>query len=1051
MKAAIENMYPLSPMQEGLLFHTLLSPTAESYTPQIALTLSGKIDSSLLKQAWEIAIARQNILRTGFYWEQRDQPFQVVYRQSVLPWVEQDWTELSEVEQSAKLSALLECNRSQPFDLNQPPLMRLTWVKRKHERYVLIWCYHHLILDGWSASQLLKQVFQQYFILVGQIPPFPSSTAPAYGNYIAWVKQQDTDAAKVFWKTYLVGWQGPVSLPILSTTPTKTTRSNNTLTEQQRPFSIKFTQKLKAFAQAHRVTLNTLIQATLGLVLSRYCDTPDVVFGATCAGRPASLPGAMDMIGLFINTLPVRVQLSAQATVADWLQSLHTQQAEATDYEYTSLRELQAWVNEGRSLFDCLLVFESYPVSTHLVSNQTDLSLEEIQFDEWTHFPLTLLVSGEEKLTVTAKFREEQIEPAAVSRFLGHLGNVLTALMNRPEQLVRNISLLCSAEKKQLASWNQTEVSTYPLEKTIPDLFEEQARKTPDAIALIFSNQSLTYQSLNEQANQLAHTLQSKGIGPEDRVAVYLERSVEMVIALLAIIKAGATYVPLDPSYPEERIDYMRSDAEAVITLSNLPDSSAQEKGNPVRTLHPDNSFYIIYTSGSTGQPKGVINTHRALVNRLCWMQQTYALTTGQRVLHKTPLSFDVSIWEIFWPLLNGATLVLAKPEGHKDSAYLADLIQTQGISITHFVPSMLSAFLENPEASNCNSLKHVICSGEALPVHLQAQFFQQLPNTKLHNLYGPTEAAIDVTAWQCQPDSKTVLIGQPIANTQIHLLDSDLNPVPVGIPGELHIGGAGLARGYLNRPDLTAERFIPNPFPSSPSVAERSRSYKTGDLARHLPDGTIEYLGRKDNQIKLRGVRIELGEIETALCHHPGIRQAAVIVREGFTEANALVAYFVGDFSEVPDLKNVLSQFLKKTLPDVMIPSAFVSLAALPLTPNGKLDKKSLPKPNQPPRPEKVAPRNETEQAIATIWSTVLQQEDISLYDNFFELGGHSLSATRVNTRLRKHFNLELPLQSLFEYPTLEALSTHIDALRIAIKPTASDPVTTGHKEIEL
>jgi len=503
MKASIENMYPLSPMQEGLLFHTLLSPTAESYTPQVVLSLSGKIDSVLLKQAWEAAIAHQSILRTGFYWEQRDQPFQVVYRQSALSWVEQDWTGLSAAEQSAKLSVLLECNRSQPFNLNQPPLMRLTWINKGNNQHTLIWCYHHLILDGWSASQLLKQVFQQYFILVGKIPPLPSSTAPDYGNYIAWVKQQDTEAAQDFWKTYLARWQGPVSLPILSTTPPKTTDANTTLTEQQRPFSNKFTQKLRAFAQAHKVTLNTLIQAALGLVLGRYCDTPDVVFGATCAGRPASLPGAMEMIGLFINTLPVRVQLSAQATVVDWLQALHTQQAEATDYEYTSLRELQAWVNGGQSLFDCLLVFESYPVSTNLIGSQTDLSLEKIQFDEWTHFPLTLLVSGEERLTFTAKFREEQIQSTAVSRFLGHLGNVLTALMKQPGQLVRDISLLCSAENKQLAGWNQTEVSTYPLEKTIPDLFEEQIRKTPDAIAIISSNHSLTYQSLNEQANQL--------------------------------------------------------------------------------------------------------------------------------------------------------------------------------------------------------------------------------------------------------------------------------------------------------------------------------------------------------------------------------------------------------------------------------------------------------------------------------------------------------------------------------------------------------------------
>lgn len=1079
MSAAIENMYPLSPMQEGLLFHSLLAPASGVYVPQVVLTLSGEIAESRLRQAWESAIARHSILRTGFYWEQRDQPFQVVYRQGSMSWSTQDWKHLSKKEQSAKLSVLLACNRSEPFNLNSASLMRLIWVNLGEDHHLLVWCYHHLILDGWSASLVLKEVFQRYFSSLSSVQPV-LPTAPAYSDYIVWLGKQDQATAKSFWKDYLSGWQGSVQLPIIQAAqPNSAASPQSLLAEQQRPFSAKFTQKLKAFAQSQKITLNTLIQAALGLVLCRYCNADDVVFGATCAGRPANLAGATAMIGLFINTLPVRVQLMHETTVAEWLGSLHRQQATTTPYEYISLRELQTWVNNGNSLFDCLLVFESYPVAANLTqgsteNNQANLALESVQFDEWTHLPLTLLVGVEDRLTITAKFQTDRLETRAVSRFLGHLGNVLTALMETPERTVREISLLCAAERKQLASWNQTAVETYPLEQTVPDLFETQVEKTPNATALIVntppdsaqldSAQSLTYQSLNQQANQLAHYLQSQGIGPESRVAIAIDRSIEMVVALLGILKAGAAYVPLDSSYPAARLDYMRRDAAVELTLNELPALAAYPTTNPSRTLQPDSSIYVIYTSGSTGQPKGVINTHKALVNRLCWMQQTYSLTPEQKVLHKTPLGFDVSFWEIFWPLLNGVTLVVAKPDGHKDSDYLVNLIQAQQISVVHFVPSMLAAFLEHPDARHCQTLQHVICSGEALSVSQQDRFFQRVPHTHLHNLYGPTEAAIDVSAWQCQPDSNSVPIGHPIANTQLHILDDDLNPLPVGVPGELHIAGIGLAKGYLNRSELTKERFISNPFqtpyfPTPPSTTLRAsptpRLYKTGDLARYRPDGAIEYLGRKDTQIKLRGVRIELGEIEAALCAHDEIRQAVAVIREDIPQQPKLIAYLVRSVEEAKNKadshwQRSLSQFLKQQLPAVMIPSVFVALPALSLSPNGKLDRKALPPPLQSTQREKNLPRNATEKAIASIWTTVLQQPDISIDDNFFELGGHSLTATRVNTRLRQQFDLDLPLQRLFEYPTLATLATHIDALKVAAQP-AHQQSTPGHKEIDL
>ncbi|NEP63670.1 MAG: amino acid adenylation domain-containing protein, partial [Symploca sp. SIO2G7] len=753
-----------------------------------------------------------------------------------------------------------------------------------------------------------------------------------------------------------------------------------------------------------------------------------------------------------------------------WLQSLAEQQAQTTAYEYVSLRELQAWVNNGRSLFDCLLVFESYPVAADLFQGQTAFRLEEVQFNEWTHFPLTLLVSEGTEITITAKYRSEHISAAAVGRLLDHLKNAVVGIEQNPQGRLQDISLLSTQETQQLADWNRTQTE-YPLDQTLPDLLTQQAETSPNATAVVFEDQFLTYQELHQRANQLAHHLQSQGISAEHRVGIYFQRSLTMMVAILAVVKAGAAYVPLDPDYPAARLQWMLKDANmaAVLTdkILDLPplsetvvsidvaDGSQQPETAPLHGLTPDSSVYVIYTSGSTGQPKGVINTQRGLVNRLWWMQAAYGLTEQDRVLQKTPLSFDVSVWELFWPLLNGATLVIAKPGGHKDSAYLGQTIRQRQITSLHFVPSMLAAFLEAPDVGSCTTLERVICSGEALSPALQKQFFEKLPNTELHNLYGPTEAAIDVTAWQCQPGETTVPIGRPIANTQVYILDQDNNPVPVGIPGELHIGGVGVARGYLNRPELTGERFLKGGMrkakgeeDSSFILHPSSLLYKTGDLARYRSDGAIEYLGRRDFQVKLRGVRIELGEIEAALDEHPTVQQSAVLLRDDMPGGPMLVAYVAGADESDASLKQRLTAFLKQRLADAMVPQVFVAMESMPLTPNGKLDRRALPQPEHRANVEKILPRNSTETDIAAIWQALLQLDVVGIHDNFFGLGGHSLTATRMNTRLRKQFELDLPLHSVFEYPTVAALAVHIDALRVATKPTESP---TGHKEIEL
>ncbi len=581
----------------------------------------------------------------------------------------------------------------------------------------------------------------------------------------------------------------------------------------------------------------------------------------------------------------------------------------------------------------------------------------------------------------------------------------------------------------------------------IHQLFEQQAEARPAAVALVFEDETLTYSELNLRANQLAHHLRHLGVGPETLVGICVERSFEMVWALLGILKAGGAYVPFDPAYPSERLSYMLEDSGVSLLLTQkrfaeatpqrsvkvlLLDADAtvfgqESEENPLCTLSPDNAAYAIYTSGSTGHPKAAINTHRAITNRLLWMQDTYQLTEADRVLQKTSFSFDVSVWEFFWPLMVGARLVLARPGGHRDAAYLARLIVEQEITTLHFVPSMLRVFLEESGSGACSNLSRVICSGEALDLALQERFFKTLQTVELHNLYGPTEAAVDVTSWRCEADGELgmVPIGRPISNIEIHLLDEQLQAVPTGVRGELYIGGVGLARGYLKRADLTAERFTPHPY----SQEAGARLYRTGDLARYLADGNIEYLGRVDHQVKVRGMRVELGEIEAVLNEHPAVHKALVLAREYGLADKGLVAYLVPERNKPKQLARELQKYLREKLPDYMIPAAFVSLEALPLTANGKVDRQALPAPDfSELKADYVAPRTRVEATLAAIWSEVLGQNLIGVHDDFFSLGGHSLLATMVITRVRQSLKVELPQRLFFEVPTVAKLAQFVE-----------------------
>ncbi len=635
------------------------------------------------------------------------------------------------------------------------------------------------------------------------------------------------------------------------------------------------------------------------------------------------------------------------------------------------------------------------------------------------------------------------LDDDSIARMQDQFTTFIQSIVTETEGCLAKLPLLSDRElHKILVEWNHTHAD-YPQDTCLHQLFEAQVEKTPEAIAVVFEDQQMTYQELNISANQLAHHLQALGIGPDMLVGICVDRSLEMVIGLLGILKAGGAYVPIDPSYPQERIAYMLEDSQVAVLLTqqklvvSLPQHCAmlvlldadweqiaqQKSENPSSGVDPLQLAYTIYTSGSTGKPKGAMNTHQAICNRLLWMQQAYELTPEDRVLQKTPFSFDVSVWEFFWPLLTGARLIVARPEGHKDSAYLVRLIVEQEITTLHFVPSMLQIFLEEPRLEGCCSLRQVMCSGEALPKELEKRFWENL-DAKLHNLYGPTEAAVDVTFFACDRDhtNQIVPIGRPIANTQIYILDSHLQPVPIGVPGEIYIGGVGLARAYLNRPELTAEKFICNPFENSTA----SRLYKTGDLARYKSDSNIEYLGRLDHQVKVRGFRIELSEIETVLKEHREVQEAVVIVQEERLGNKRLVAYVVPNQDSVPN-ENALRHFLAEQLPDYMVPSVFMMLHALPLSPNGKLDRKALPVPDKlrPDAQENfVAARNELELKLTTIWQEILDIQPIGIKDNFFALGGHSLLAMSMFMQIEQKLGKYLPLTTLLQAPTIEQLA---------------------------
>jgi amino acid adenylation domain-containing protein len=1058
LEEAPDTTFPISMMQEGIWFLEQLKPGNPGYILPAAIQIRGQLDRQVLRRVINEIVRRHESLRTTF--ELRDgKPVQVVHREMIIDLPEGELRDAATG--GTGLRAALTTMLSDPFDLATGPLLRVRLLRTGPGEHVLAVAMHHLVSDGWSVGILVSELAALYeAFMAGRPSPLPDLKVQ-YGDYSVWQRGGASaggqDADLQYWRSHLAGAPAVLALP--TDRPRPAVQGFNGASV---PFGLPAAvmSDLTALAKQNGATTYMALLAVFQILLHRYSRQDDVVTGVPMANRGRA--EIEPLIGFFVNTLPVRTDLSGEPGFLDVLKRVREACLGAYAHQGIAFEKVVADVRPARDLskppiFQVSLSYQADPLPAR------DLAGLELRWlslrSAGSRFDLEVQLLDEGgAVSGWIEYDRDLFDEQTVITMAAAFRRLAEAVIAQPGRPAGRLDLLGGERPRILADRNST-ARDWPGAGWIHECFEEQARRSPDAEALRYEGRSLSYAELNRRANQLAHRLRRLGAGPDVLVGVSLDRSPALVISLLAVLKAGAAYVPLDPGYPRARLRHMLADAAVPVLLTQrrvlaglppsqatvlcadeLPESLAGEPGgNPGVPVDGENLAYVIYTSGSTGKPKGAMNVHAAIRSRLLWMQDAYQLDATDRVLQKTPFSFDVSVWEFFWPLMTGATLVLARPGGHQDSGYLAGLIAAEKITTVHFVPSMLQAFLREPDVSACTTLRRVICSGEALPRDLQERFFAR-SGAELHNLYGPTEAAVDVTAWACRRghDPRPVPIGYPVANTQMYVLDRHLEPVPDGVPGELYIGGRNLARGYLGRPGLTAGRFVPDPYGGHPGA----RLYQTGDLARRRGDGAIDYLGRLDHQVKLRGFRVELGEIEAALAEHPQVREAIVVTREHAPGDVRLVAYLTGDEPPGPA---ELAGYLKERLPEYMVPAVFVMLPAFPVTPNGKADRAALPEPDLG-RPELanafVAPRGDLERSVAALWRELLGVGQVGVHDNFFDLGGHSLLMSELKARLATSMHREVSMVELFQNPTVSSLAGYLSSPAEA----AAEPLLGAH-----
>jgi amino acid adenylation domain-containing protein len=1037
----------LSFAQERLWFLEQLEPGSPVYNIPAVLRLTGALDVQALEQSLNEIVRRHESLRTTFSVVEGE-PVQVVVPALTLALPVVALEEFLPDEREAQAMQLATEEAQRPFDLAQGPLLQAALLRLDRENHILLLTMHHIVSDGWSRTVFFRELSTLYeAFYTGEPSPLPDLPIQ-YADFAVWQREwlpgEVLETQLSYWRQQLAGSPSVLNLPTDRPRPAVQSYRG---ARQSVMLPSALSESLRALSSQEGATLFTTLLAAFKVLLHRYTGEKDILVGTPIANR--NRLEIENLIGFFVNTLVLRSDLSANPTFRELLSQAREICLEAyahQDLPFEKLvRELQPERNLSHApLFQVMFALQNVPRQTLELPG---LTVNRLEVDSGTaKFDLALsIVEEAEGLRAVCEYNTDLFDATTIERMMGHYQTLLEGIVANPDQRVSLLPLLTEAERHQmLVEWNDTQVD-YPEELCIHQLFEAQVERTPDAVAVVFEDQQLTYRELNTRANQLAHYLKERGVGPEVLVGICVERSLEMVVGLLGILKGGGAYVPLDPTYPEERLAYMLEDAQVSVLLTQewLPKRfphrtvevvylntgweaiSQESTGNPICKVTTDSLAYVMYTSGSTGQPKGVMIEHKSLINYLYWVNENLLDDTSQSLPMVTRLAFDASLKQLFAPLLSGGE-VWGLPDGIiTQPAKLLRVLDTRSQVGLNCVPSlwkvMLDAIESNPAIISPKNLTHLFVGGESISRELVHKSFTTLPLLQIWNLYGPTETTANATVAKLLP-GEDVNIGQPIANTQVYILDRYLQPVPVGVTGELYIGGAGLARGYHNRPELTAEKFILSPFSSGPNV----RLYKTGDLACYLPDGNIEFLGRIDHQVKIRGFRIELGEIETVLGQHPSVREAIVLAREDDPADQRLVAYIVSGQEQAPT-NSELSSFLKQKLPEYMVPSAFVMLDMLPLTPNGKVDRQALPAPAQTsPELEEdfVPPHTFLETTIAQVWQEMLGLDRVSVYDNFFDLGGHSLLAMRVIARLEKELGLRFHPRDLI-FQTLGQLAS--------------------------
>ncbi|KOV96729.1 non-ribosomal peptide synthetase [Streptomyces sp. NRRL B-3648] len=1059
----VADVYPLTPMQAGMLFHSLLDADSRTYVNQVQLVLTGVTDPHALAEAWQHTADANPVLRTGLVWQETPEPLQVVRHRASVPVTHHDWSGRPAEWGARELDRLLEEDRQAGLDLGTAPLMRLTLIRLAPDRVRLVWTFHHVLLDGWSAAQVFDEVCARYAALTsGHRPRLPERRP--FADYLRWLAGRDTGRAERYWRETLAGFQAPTELP-RDRRPAEAHRASSS-------GSVRITlgpdvsARLRETAQRAGLTLNTVLQGAWALLLSRHGGGDDVVFGTTVSGRPAELPGVTSMVGLFINTLPTRVRIDGARPLPDWLRDLQAAQSEARRHDFVSLAQVQSWseVPGGTGLFDSIVVFENYPFDEGALARH-GLAMESERDLEPTNYPLSVVVAPGDTLDVHLDYDPAAFDEATVQALGESLRVLLTGMAADPDRRLAELPLLDPAEERALVDRFGGRTAEAPYD-TLPEAFRRQAERTPDAPAVRHGDTLLTYRELDARSNRLARRLIAAGAGPERFVALCLPRTADLLVALLAVLKSGAGYLPVDPQYPAERVAFLFEDVrpDAVITAAEtagrlpegpftrilldteadpgagVPDTPVGdgERRTPLLPAHP---AYVIHTSGSTGRPKGVVVSHASVLALTDWAAAEFGGRGLHHVVASTSLNFDVSVFEIFSPLLSGGCVEVVR-----DLLALAERPGPWRAGLLSAVPSALDRLLA--EDAVRITADTVVLAGEGLPARTVRRVRTAIPGSRVHNIYGPTEATVYATAFTCDPadPDRDPPIGRPLGGARAYVLDERMRPVPPGAPGELFLAGTGVARGYLRRPGLTAGRFLPDPF-GPPG----GRMYRTGDLVRWTADGDLVYLGRGDDQVKVRGFRIELGEVEAALARHPAVAGAAARVIE-HAGHRRLVGYVVPRTparsdtagAALPDTAE-LRAFLARSLPDHLVPALVVPLERLPLGATGKLDRRALPVPEwaapgtgEAGRP----PRTEAEQTLAAIWSEVLGVPEVGADDNYFTLGGDSILGIRIVSAARRA-GLALTPRHLFTHQTLAELAAAAERVPVATVAAEQGPVT--------